>query len=222
MAGVQQGLLTERTKLCGQLAAEEEAKKGVEALLESKLEMIAQLETAKAEVEAELAKSRGAHAATGERLQQTAEELHTTQRAKDLLERDLGEAVRVQNDLKARAQREAEEHAAALESERTAAAEKATAVAASHEAVLNARDETITGLKASVEREIQAVTDAEARAQAAAEAWAADKTALQARLDAAADAREEDRSAAAAAAAAAAEREGSLSAQLVEQGNART
>ena len=199
------------------LRAEEEAKKGLEAVLESRNELVAQLEAAKAEQEAELTRTRESLATAESNLNETKEELHTTQRAKDVLESELGEAKRLHEEEVARgeaAKAAAEER---LEEEKASGIERAAAVKDAHEAVVAARDEQIAQAKQAVEREQSLAQEATARHDQQVEGLQGEKDALQGKIDQGEEQREADRKAAASAAEQASAKAAELSASIAEQ-----
>ena len=200
-----------------ELRAEQEAKAGLESVLEQKQLLVQQLETAKAETEAELSRTRESLSNTEAELGSTRDELHTTQRAKDVLESELGEARRLHEqevERSAAARAEAEER---LEAQRKDAEAKAAMAQASHEEVLRSRDDQIAQLNSSVERERESAKEATARHEAQVASLEGEKEALNTRIAGVEEARESDRQAAADAAQQASAQQMELQQQLVER-----
>ena len=199
------------------LRAEEEAKRGLEAVLESRNELVAQLEAAKAETEAELTRTRESLASVESELGSTRDELHTTQRAKDVLESELGESRRLHQEEVARGEAAKAAAETRLEEERQSAADKAASAKEAHEAVVKGRDEQISQLNGSIEREQALAQEASARHDAQVASLQGEKEGLQARIEGVEEAREADRKAAAAAAEEAAAKAAELAASITEQ-----
>lgn len=199
------------------LRAEQEAKRGLEAVLESRNELVSQLEAAKAETEAELARTRESLANIETVLGTTREELHTVQRAKDVLESELGESRRLHQEEVARGQAAKQEAENRLAEERQSAAEKAASAKEAHDAVVKGRDEQILTLASSIEREQALAQEASSRHDAQIASLNGEKEGLQAKIASVEEARDADRKAATAAAEQAAEKAAGLAASISEQ-----
>jgi chromosome segregation ATPase len=199
------------------LRAEEEAKRGLEAVLESRNELVSQLEAAKAETEAELTRTRESLKNIETELGTTREELHAVQRAKDVLESELGESRRLHQEEVARGEAAKQEAETRLTEERQSAAERAASAKEAHEAVVKGRDEQISTLNSSIEREQALAQEASSRHDAQIASLQGEKEGLQARIESVEEARDADRKAATAAAEQAAEKAAELAALISEQ-----